>query len=102
MSQRRAVAVPGEMEVPGAASAPLARRLDDGERTPMKLIPYQALLANPQNVATIRARKREVEGVGGRVEIAPPTKVGMVLVILELPEGQSPDQFFPGIPFYPM
>lgn len=68
----------------------------------MKLITYQALLANQQNVATIRARIREVERVGGRITIAPPTKVGMVLVLLELPEGYSPDQFFPGIPFYPM
>jgi len=28
--------------------------------------------------------------------------VGMVLVILELPEDRSPGEFFPGIPFYPM
>jgi hypothetical protein len=68
----------------------------------MKLIAYQALLANPQNVATVQARKREVERIGGRLSIAPPTKVGVVLVILELPEGYAPDQFFPGIPFYPM
>jgi hypothetical protein len=45
----------------------------------MKLIAYQALLANQQNVALIRSRVREVERAGGRVEIAPPTKVGMVL-----------------------
>lgn len=68
----------------------------------MKLIVYQALLASQQNVATIRSRVREVERVGGRVEIAPPTKVGMMLVILELPEGYSPNQLFPGIPFYPL
>jgi len=68
----------------------------------MRLISYQALLANQQNVATIRSRVREVERAGGRVEIAPPTKAGMVLVVLELPEGTSPGQFFPGIPFYPM
>jgi hypothetical protein len=68
----------------------------------MKLIAYQALLASQQTVAAIRARIREVERGGGRVEIAPPTRVGMVLVILELPEGYFPDQFYPGIPFYPM
>jgi hypothetical protein len=68
----------------------------------MKLIAYQALLANQQNVALIRSRVREVQRVGGRVEFAPPTKVGMVLVILELPDDRSPGEFFPGIPFYPM
>jgi hypothetical protein len=36
------------------------------------------------------------------VTLAPPTTVGMVLVILELPEGYTPDQFFAGMPFYPM
>ncbi|HEX3269929.1 MAG TPA: hypothetical protein VHR15_04710 [Ktedonobacterales bacterium] len=68
----------------------------------MKLIAYQALLANQQNVALIRSRVREVERAGGQVEFAPPMKVGMVLVILELPDNRSPGEFFPGIPFYPM
>jgi hypothetical protein len=68
----------------------------------MKLIQYQALLGNPQNVATVRVRRRDVERVGGRVEIAPPTGVGMVLVMLELPEGYTPEQFFPNMPFYPV
>ncbi len=68
----------------------------------MKLIAYQALLSNPQSVALVRARTREVERVGGRVHMAPPSTVGMVAVILELPEGIPPDRFFPGIPFYPM
>ncbi|HEU5438590.1 MAG TPA: hypothetical protein VFU88_04815 [Ktedonobacterales bacterium] len=68
----------------------------------MRLILYQALLGSQQNVATIQSRIREVERIGGRVEIAPPTKVGMILVILELPEGYTPSQLFPGIPFYPM
>jgi hypothetical protein len=80
----------------------ILERLPAGECTQMKLISYQALLANQQNVAIVRSRKREVERAGGRVTMAPPTKVGVVLVILELPEGYSPDQFFPGLPFYPM
>ena len=67
----------------------------------MRLIQYQALLANPQNVASVQARMREVEDVGGQLAISPPTRVGMVIVILELPEDYSPEQFFPGIPFYP-
>jgi hypothetical protein len=67
----------------------------------MQLIQYQALLANPQNVASVQERKPDVERVGGQLAVAPPTRVGMVVVILELPEGCSPEQFFPGIPFYP-
>ncbi len=66
----------------------------------MKLIQYQALIASPQNVANVQARKPDVERVGGRVAIAPPTRVGMVLVVLELPPGYTPEQFFPNIPFY--
>lgn len=68
----------------------------------MRLIAYQALLANQRNVAIIRSRIREVERVGGRVSVAPPTKVGMILVIVELPEAYTPERFFPGIPFYPI
>ncbi len=68
----------------------------------MKLIQYQALLANPQNVASVRACQRDIEHVGGQLEIAPPTRVGMVLVILELPVEYAPEQFFPDIPFYPI
>ena len=68
----------------------------------MKLITYQALLSNPQNVARVQAAKGQIERLGGRVSIAPPSKVGMVLVLLELPETHQPDQFFPGIPFYPV
>lgn len=66
----------------------------------MKLIQYQALIASPQNVANVRARKHHVERVGGRLAIAPPTRVGMVLVVLELPPDYTPEQFFPEIPFY--
>lgn len=68
----------------------------------MRLITYQALLSNPQNVARVQAAKGEIERLGGRVNIAPPSKVGMVLIIIELPDVYTPDQFFPGIPFYPL
>jgi hypothetical protein len=68
----------------------------------MKLIQYQALLGNPHNVAYVRARAQMIERVGGRIAIAPPTRVGMVLVILELPVDYTPEQFFPDIPFYPV
>ena len=62
--------------------------------------PVSGVDRHPQNVAKVQARKYDVERVGGRVEMAPPTRVGMVLVILELPAGYSPEQFLPDIPFY--
>ena len=68
----------------------------------MRLITYQALLSNPQNVARVQAAKAEIERVGGRLSIAPPSNVGMVLVLLELPDTYRPDQFFPNMPFYPV
>ena len=68
----------------------------------MKLIQYQALLANPQNVAIVQARRQTIERIGGRLAIAPPTRVGMVVVILELPVDYTPEHFFPDIPFSPV
>jgi hypothetical protein len=67
----------------------------------MRLITYQALLSNPQNIARVQAAKGEVERLGGRLSVAPPSNVGMVLVLLELPDTYLPDQLFPGVPFYP-
>lgn len=67
----------------------------------MRLIAYQALLSNPENLARVRAAKREIERARGKVSIADPNKAGLTLVILELPEGVTPDQFVPGLPFYP-
>lgn len=68
----------------------------------MRLIAYQALLGNQRNVAQVQATRPQIERIGGRVSVGTPTKTGMVLVILELPEGVPPDHFLPGMPFYPM
>jgi hypothetical protein len=68
----------------------------------MRLIAYQALLGNPRNVAQVQAARSQIERIGGRVSVGTPTKTGMVLVILELPEGVPPDHYLPGMPFYPM
>ena len=68
----------------------------------MRMVAYQAMLSNPANVARVRSAQRAIEQIGGKVSIAPPTKVGMVVVLLYLPEGYTPDQFFPGLPFYPV
>jgi len=66
------------------------------------MVVYQAMLSNPANVARVRGVQRTIEQVGGKVNFAPPTKVGMVVVLLTLPEGYTPDQFLPGLPFYPV
>lgn len=68
----------------------------------MRMVVYQAMLSNPNNVARVRSVQRAIEQAGGKVSISPPTKVGMVVVMLSLPEGYSPDQFIPGLPFYPI
>lgn len=68
----------------------------------MRMVAYQAMLRNPANVARVQAARRAIEQVGGRIQIAPPTKDGMTLVVLSLPEGYAPDHFLPGLPFYPV
>lgn len=62
---------------------------------------YQALLARPESLAKVRAMRRTVEASGGKIEIAPPTSTGMVMVILRLPPQYHPRDFFPDLPFYP-
>jgi hypothetical protein len=68
----------------------------------MRLVAYQAMLSHPDNLARIQAAKREIERAKGRVRIAAPNAAGLTLVVLELPEGSTPDQFVPGLPFYPV
>jgi hypothetical protein len=68
----------------------------------MKLVQYQALLSNPDNLARIQAVRREIERVGGRVTFSSPTKSGMIAVLLDLPEGYRPEEILPGVPFYPV
>ncbi|MGE5335604.1 MAG: hypothetical protein ACM3N4_12955 [Nitrososphaerota archaeon] len=68
----------------------------------MQIITYQALLSKSENVARVEAARRQIERVGGRVTMTPAQRVGMVLVILELPEQYRPDAIFPDLPFYPI
>jgi hypothetical protein len=67
----------------------------------MKLIIYEAILSNPDNIARAQAARRAIEAAGGKVTLSAPTNVGMVVVTLALPPGVRPDQFLPGLPFYP-
>lgn len=66
------------------------------------LITYQALLSHQENVSRVEAARRQIELIGGRMHLAPAQRVGMVLVTLTLPEGYLPQQFFSGLPFYPI
>lgn len=66
------------------------------------MVAYQAMLSNPNNLARVQAVKRSIEAAGGKLSIARPTKEGMTLVTLVLPEGVLPDRFLPDVPFYPM
>lgn len=63
---------------------------------------YQALLTRPENVAQTRAQRRAIEEAGGKLEIEPPTPTGMVVVTLWLPSHRRPNEFLPGLPFYPL
>lgn len=56
----------------------------------------------PENVAAVRQQVRTIERIGGHVLIAPPDSRGGVLVTLLLPAGYVPEQFFPGLPFFPV
>ena len=68
----------------------------------MRMVTYQAMLSNPNNLTRVQAARRAIEAAGGKVTIAPPSKEGMTLVTLLLPEGVFPAHFFPELPFYPM
>lgn len=67
----------------------------------MRLILYQALLSNAENVARVEAARRQIERIGGRVRLEAAQRVGMVLVTMELPQEYAPEAFFPDLPFYP-
>jgi hypothetical protein len=62
---------------------------------------YQAALARAENVAHVHSARRAIERIGGKVQIDPPAKNGIVIVTLHLPEGHLPSDYLPGLPFYP-
>ena len=68
----------------------------------MRLYIYQAQLSLPASLARVRAARPDIERVGGRVELLPTNVAGLTTVRLHLPEQYQPEQFLPGLPFYPM
>lgn len=68
----------------------------------MRLRAYQAQLTLPASLARVRAALPDIERIGGRVEMIPTEITGLITVRIHLPEKYQPDQFLPGLPFYPM
>lgn len=62
---------------------------------------YEAALARRETVQLVRDRQRDIERVGGRVEIGATNAAGITLVRLVLPAPYSPQDFLPGLPFFP-
>lgn len=63
---------------------------------------YEAALSRPDNLAQVKAAIRLIERIGGTVQIATTTVTGITLVVLTLPETYRPEDFLPGLPFFPV
>jgi len=63
---------------------------------------YEAMLSQPDSIARVQAARWAIERAGGDVKLAPPSSGGMVLVTLVLPDRYLPQDFLPGLPFYPV
>jgi hypothetical protein len=61
---------------------------------------YHALLSRPESLARVQSAHRAIERAGGFIEIRNTTTAGLMLVVLRLPPGRTPDQFIAGLPFY--
>ena len=61
---------------------------------------YEAALTRKENLAQVKAAIRQIERIGGKVQIAAPTATGVTLVVLTLPEPHRPEDVLPGLPFY--
>ena len=68
----------------------------------MRLYTYQAQLTLPASLARVRDVRPDIERIGGRVEMIPADVPRLITVRIFLPELYQPDQFLPGLPFYPM
>lgn len=63
---------------------------------------YEAALSHKENLAQVKAATRQIERIGGRVQIAEDRATGVTLVILTLPGAYRPEDVLPGLPFYPV
>lgn len=63
---------------------------------------YQAQFSLPASLIRVRASIIAIERIGGRVEIMPTATSGVTTVRIHLPANFVPDDFLPGLPFYPL
>lgn len=63
---------------------------------------YEAALSRPDSLAQVKAAVRQIERIGGTVQITAPTATKMTLVVLTLPDTYRPEDVLPGLPFYPV
>ena len=68
----------------------------------MRLRTYQAQLTLPASLARVRGVRPDIERVGGHVELIPTNIAGLTTVRIRLPDQYQPEQFLPGLPFYPV
>lgn len=61
---------------------------------------FQAVLTRVDSLDRVRQITRQIESVKGRVTIEPTATVGVVTVLLELPDPYTPEIFLPGLPFF--
>lgn len=58
------------------------------------------MLTRAESLDRVRQVTRQIESVQGRVTIERTATVGVVTVLLELPDPYTPDIFLPGLPFF--
>jgi hypothetical protein len=63
---------------------------------------YQAQLSLPASLTRTLAAAHAIERVGGRIEILPTATTGVTTVRIHLPSPYAPEDFLPGLPFYPV
>ena len=66
-----------------------------------RLVVYEAILSNANNVSRVSDARHIIEQAGGKLHIAPLRTGGMTLVTLTLPAIYTPDRFVSGLPFFP-
>ena len=64
------------------------------------MIVYEALLTQSGALARVQAMRRPIEQVGGTLHIE--QAGAAILVTLTLPTQHMPEQFYPGLPFFPV
>jgi hypothetical protein len=63
---------------------------------------FQAQLTLPASLMRVQVARPDIERVGGLLEFIPTDVSGLTTVRIHLPERYQPEQFLPGLPFYPM